>query len=508
MVIALPIKTIQRLALSSLTGVTVMLSAQGCLSGADTAPAGTVVGLNATPYTYTPLATLPPSSTILWPTATPTDAPLPTPTPHHNPTGTATAMQQYVVQPGDTLWSIALSFGLTVDDLVAANPGIDPNTIYPHQVLIIPLNGTPIPPNSTLPQGAIAYVSTGGERLRLRAGPSTAEAVLAMLDDNTELHIVGRSDDFYWLEVTALPSGLHGWVMRQYVETLIPLENVPVTFNTPALPTNAPLATPSSQNYPYIENITPHARDIFLRGQSLGNRPTVFSKVGDSITANEAFLVPIGLGDYNLRDHTYLQPVIDYFSQTVARDANSFANTSLAAKGGWSAWQVITPRYADPTLCQAGETPLECEYRLVRPSIALIMLGTNDVMTTPSGTYESWMRQIVKISLERGVIPVLSTIPDFKREGYEERVLELNGIIRRLAYEYDIPLWDYWAALQDLPNKGLSDDGVHPSWAVPADFKPYFLQYGMTMRNLTALQALDAIWRQVILAGQPAPNPD
>lgn len=496
-------KIIQTLVLVLLAGVTVALGTQGCFLGTDTTPAGTVVGLNATPYTYVPLATLPPT---LLPTSTSFDTPsIPTSTPDASPASTGS--QQYVVQPGDTLWGIALTFGLTVDDLIAANPGIDPDAIYPDQVLIIPSSGTPLQTASGLLEGVTAYVSAGGERLRLRAGPNTAEAVLAMLDDGTELHIVGRSDDFYWLEVTALPSGLHGWVMRQYVETLIPLEDVPVTFITPALPTGDPPANPGPEGYPYIENITPHAREIFLLGQSLGNRPNVFSKVGDSITANEAFLVPIGLGDYNLRDHTYLQPVIDYFSQVVARDANSFANTSLAAKGGWSAWQVITPRYADPTLCQVGESPLECEYRLVRPSIALIMLGTNDVMTTPSGTYESWMRQIVEVSLERGVIPVLSTIPDFKREGYEERVPELNNIIRRLAYEYEIPLWDYWSALQDLPNKGLSDDGVHPGWAVPADFKPYFLQYGMTVRNLTALQALDAVWRQVILVGQPAPTP-
>src|SRR5260221_6394976 len=44
----------------------------------------------------------------------------------------------YVVEPGDTLYDIALSFGITVDALQTANPGIDPNTLSVGQTLIIP----------------------------------------------------------------------------------------------------------------------------------------------------------------------------------------------------------------------------------------------------------------------------------------------------------------------------------------------------------------------------------
>jgi hypothetical protein len=75
-----------------------------------------------------------------------------------------------------------------------------------------------------------------------------------------------------------------------------------------------------------------------------------------------------------------------------------------------------------------------------------------------------------------------------------------NEAILKLADEYDIPLWNYWAALQNLPNDGLSSDGVHPSVAPTSatDFSPEGLKYGMNMRNLTALQALDAVWRYVL----------
>jgi hypothetical protein len=106
------------------------------------------------------------------------------------------------------------------------------------------------------------------------------------------------------------------------------------------------------------------------------------------------------------------------------------------------------------------------------------------------------MRRIIETSIEMGIIPVVSTLPDYFSE--EAKVREMNDVIIRLAGEYRVPLWDYWTSLSSFPKRGLSVDGVHPSWAVPADFTPDYLYYGMTNRNLTALQALDAIWRLAI----------
>jgi murein DD-endopeptidase MepM/ murein hydrolase activator NlpD len=44
----------------------------------------------------------------------------------------------YIVQAGDTLSFIASRFNVTLDDLEAANPNIDPNTLAPGQELVIP----------------------------------------------------------------------------------------------------------------------------------------------------------------------------------------------------------------------------------------------------------------------------------------------------------------------------------------------------------------------------------
>ncbi|HHW56183.1 MAG TPA: LysM peptidoglycan-binding domain-containing protein [Clostridia bacterium] len=49
----------------------------------------------------------------------------------------------YTVQPGDTLWSIAQKFGITIDELIKANYLVYPNMIYPGQTLIIPCPSSP-----------------------------------------------------------------------------------------------------------------------------------------------------------------------------------------------------------------------------------------------------------------------------------------------------------------------------------------------------------------------------
>ena len=43
----------------------------------------------------------------------------------------------YVVRPGDTLWNIAERYGITVAELINMNMLINPNIIYPGQILKI-----------------------------------------------------------------------------------------------------------------------------------------------------------------------------------------------------------------------------------------------------------------------------------------------------------------------------------------------------------------------------------
>jgi len=443
------------------------------------------------------------------------------------PTAPATpllAATIYTVLAGDTIWSIAQHFGVTLQRLIDANSTINPNLLHQGDVLHIP------GPQDVVPTAgnAAAQVRVDGGGLRLRALPTVNGTVLGYLDALTRLNVVGRTADSAWLQVVT-PTGQGGWVMTSWTDVYVALAKVPIVHvelpaamatlaraaaptvaaptdavaPTPAgAPTQAGAPQPNPNGYNTVSGITAHARQIFAQGQRLGNRANIFSKVGDSITVSPVFLSPIGNGYYNLRDYAALQPVIDYFSAQPARgDNNSFNNPSLAAKVGWRALAELSPADADPAQCQADEGPLACEYRMVKPSVALIMLGTNDVVSTSDEQFEANMRKVLDLTIARGIVPVLSTIPPLFRTGLDGRSEQLNVIIVKLARAYDIPLWDYWSALQVLQNSGMGTDGVHPSWAPAghgADFTPDNLQYGMVVRNLTALYALDDIWRQVL----------
>lgn len=68
------------------------------------------------------------------------------------PRSTPTIAALYVVQAGDTLSAIAERFGVTVDELVAANNLTDPNFLQPGQTLLIPsLIATPRPTTTPTP---------------------------------------------------------------------------------------------------------------------------------------------------------------------------------------------------------------------------------------------------------------------------------------------------------------------------------------------------------------------
>jgi hypothetical protein len=351
--------------------------------------------------------------------------------------------------------------------------------------------------------------------VNLRSGPGSAFAPVAVLPSRLQVTFTGRNQSSTWLYTLA--NNMEGWLSYTFVNVNGDVGDLPIVGgavapaapaapNAPPPPQDAagpvPASAESFRQLGIVPVVTANVRNIYLRGQQLGNNADVFSKVGDSITSTRLFLNSIGLGGLQLYDYQYLRPVVDYFSQTPLRDHFSFANSSVAARGGWRSGDVLDPSKNVPGICQPGESPLACEYRINRPAIALIMFGTNDMGSVQASVYRANMERIVQISLEQGVIPVLSTIPDMPGTYLESRVFEFNQIIADITVQYDIPLWNFWLALQDLPNRGLGGDNVHPSYDYTTNetaiFSPDGLRYGFNMRNLTALMVLDAIWREAM----------
>jgi hypothetical protein len=249
------------------------------------------------------------------------------------------------------------------------------------------------------------------------------------------------------------------------------------------------LAPGEWKTQPVIPGVSETTREIYRAGLALGRNPQAFSKIGDCESTPSWFLGAFDKGpnDYHLGEYDSLAEVILYFQGSFARD-------SVAARRGFNSSSVFSPLWADPAQCRANEGPLECEYRLQNPIFAIIMLGSNDFGNPKA--FEPNLRRILDYSIEQGVVPILATKADNL-----EKDESINETIVRLAWEYDLPLWNFWAALQGLPDAGLQPDGAHLTFASPFFENPEYMLRAWPVRNLTALQTLDSLWRG--LAGNP-----
>jgi LysM repeat protein len=45
---------------------------------------------------------------------------------------------QYIIQPDDTIWELAEEYNTTEEDIMAVNPGLNPDNLYINQVINIP----------------------------------------------------------------------------------------------------------------------------------------------------------------------------------------------------------------------------------------------------------------------------------------------------------------------------------------------------------------------------------
>jgi hypothetical protein len=240
------------------------------------------------------------------------------------------------------------------------------------------------------------------------------------------------------------------------------------------------------QSRPVIPVIlSPRTRELYQRGQLNSNNPRAFSKIGDGEISTEWFFTAFDLGEpqYDLGPFQNLQDVIEQFE-------GSYGRLGLAARRGFNTEKILDPSQSDSSVCQLDESPLACELRLHRPTFAILSLGTNQVWKPDE--FEAGMRQILDILISQNVVPILSTKGD-NLEG-DHRI---NRTIACLAEEFDVPLWNFWSAIQPLPNRGLQPDLEHLTYGITDFDDAAAMNSAWTVRNLTALQTLDAVWRGV-----------
>jgi hypothetical protein len=282
-------------------------------------------------------------------------------------------------------------------------------------------------------------------------------------------------------------------------ETLAPFSSTPTVTVQPAIPRTitaspVPSAAPSCedwQSWPVVPKVSSTARELYQRGQESGKDPGAFSKIGDGEISTAWFFTAFDLGEgyYDLGPYPELQAAIDHFE-------GSFERIGIAARRGFNTQKILDSSQSASDLCEAGELPLRCEVRLHRPAFAILSLGTNQVWQPDE--FEAWMRQILDVLLSQNVVPILSTKGD-NLEG-DHRI---NRTIACLAREYDLPLWNFWSAIQALPNQGLQPDLEHLTYGITDFDDEHAMQSAWTIRNLTALQALHAVWRGV---SSPSPG--
>ncbi len=240
------------------------------------------------------------------------------------------------------------------------------------------------------------------------------------------------------------------------------------------------------QKWPVLPVVSDHALDIYRKGISEGHDAAHFSKVGDCQNIRQYFLGMFDSpGRFYLGDkYAYLQKTIDHFS-------GSWVRISESVRTGFNVASVLTPLYANPQNCKAGETPLDCEFRIWNPSIVIISMETWTA-GRPVAMYDNYLRQIVEYAIAHNVLPILATKAD-NLEGDNS----INLTIARVAHDYDIPLWNFWAASYPLPSHGLSEDGFHLTNGATDLGSSDSMKLGWPVRNATALETIDKVWNAV-----------
>lgn len=223
--------------------------------------------------------------------------------------------------------------------------------------------------------------------------------------------------------------------------------------------------------------VDPSLSRIYERGLRLGNDPHAFSIFGDCQTRPGEFFGVLETDPLVFETlPVELQETVSHFEGSFTRESSTSQDGTTPGSLLWTQW------HRGQFGCTFAETPVACELRVHRPSFVIIQIGTH---------FESrnteYLRKIILQLLDAGVVPILATKADNREK--DERI---NRDMALLSDEYDLPLWNFWAAVSDLPNRGL-----YTREDRPLQGPIYLTEEAAERHRMTGLAALDAVWRAV-----------
>jgi hypothetical protein len=147
--------------------------------------------------------------------------------------------------------------------------------------------------------------------------------------------------------------------------------------------------------------------------------------------------------------------------------------------------------------------PIDQELAAINPRYAIVLYGSNDIgwggqlaypVADQAERYEKNMRTLIDHLIDRGVVPIVNTMPPDGDFFWMTPVF--SAVTRAIAQGRQVPMIDLYQALLDMgPPYGLRSDRTHPSqqdyntccWFDPASLATW----GANVRNLITLESLD-----------------
>lgn len=330
-------------------------------------------------------------------------------------------------------------------------------------------------------------------------GPGITFYEAGVLQAGMQVTIIERSQVGNWVYIQRNNDErvvLEGWLPGGYLSLspALSFAEVPVSSLHDADPQNVRSQSMSRlYETPVIPRLSTAMISVFEEGQERGNNPAGIAKVGDSLSATDQYISIFSAEEHILGPYVYLQETLDHYAESTKQE-------NIAAQVGLTTYVVFDPFWATSEQCEHNEDPLRCAYRTQQPSIAFIAFGANDVRHMTDEEFAQQMRMIAQITLEHGIIPVLSTFSAHPDEELFWQSINFNLRVQEIAAEYEVPLINLWSAVQALPDYGLDQDRVHLTQTGYT-----YLKYddgleaysGIALQNLLVLRTLHEIRTQL-----------